>query len=106
MGKVMPPGQVAIAAIFQTPGFVKNGMIHGTMTVHGRQGSLSLSVTGPASGQTSSTTFRLTYKIIGGTGQFKNAAGSGSVVIAITPISKPGTAFPRLGHGKISVAFV
>lgn len=104
-GKVTPLGQVSIAGMFQTPGLVTNGKIHGSLTLRGQHGSLTLSLTGPATGQSSSKAFRLTYMITGGTGPFRNAHGTGAVAITVTPAATTGTGFPRLGHGKVSLVF-
>lgn len=104
-GKVTPLGQVTVTGSFHTPGLIKNGKIQGSLTLHGQRGTLTLSAAGPAAGQSSSRTFRLTYTITAGTGLFHNAKGTGVVVITVTPAPTSGAGFPRLGHGKVSLTF-
>jgi hypothetical protein len=105
-GMIAPAGQTRINGSFDIPGFIRNGTVQGSLTLQGRRGSLTLSITAPASANASSLTHHFTYKIISGTGQFRNGQGSGTVDVTLAPsASQPGQGSLLVGQGKVTLAF-
>ena len=94
-GNVTPLGSDTVSGSLVTPGFVANGRITGTVTLNNSHGSVTASLSGAAPAAiTATSAIKLTYVVTSATGRYKGTAGTGSVVVAFSPMKvAPPTAF-------------
>ncbi len=88
-GKISPLGQISADSTLHSPGFIVHGRTSGTLTLTDSQGnSLTLNLTG-ASMQRGFTgpPAGLTFAIVGGTGTYSGATGSGTARLKEWPQS-------------------
>ncbi|AGA26693.1 hypothetical protein Sinac_2381 [Singulisphaera acidiphila DSM 18658] len=105
-GRILPLGQTSIVGSFLVPGLLRAGKVEGSMTLKSQRGSVTLNITAPSSISAASSSHYFTYQIVSGTGQFRNAQGSGTVDLTLTPsTSHSGSAHSQHGNGKFVLMF-
>lgn len=82
-GTVKTLGAVAIDGTITPPGFIKSAPATGDLTLTAPNGSVTLELTGHPQIGGSPVPQKMTYTISGGTGDFANSGGKGSVAIAL-----------------------
>jgi hypothetical protein len=84
-GKVAPLGQVRMRGELHTPGFIAQGQTVGTITLTNAKGSVTVQLVGPPQPGFSGPPSMFHYTILGGTGQYAGASGSGGATFREQP---------------------
>ena len=98
-GTVQPLGPVQATGTLHTPGFILRGETTGTLTLSNANGSVTLRLVGPPQPGFSGPPPTFTYTVVGGTGAYAGASGTGTVAFseqpAQQPVCPPGTPCPQ-----------
>jgi hypothetical protein len=78
-GGIAPLGQVQVRGELHTPGFVLHGRTVGTVTLTNAKGSVTVRLIGPLQPGFSPPPSTFHYTLVGGTGRYAGASGSGRV---------------------------
>jgi hypothetical protein len=84
-GQVQPLGQSGASGKFTTLGNVATGRSEGQLSLTGRGGDVTLSLTGPEQTGLAPPPDQFDYQITGGTGTFGGATGLGMVTLRLRP---------------------
>jgi hypothetical protein len=100
-GTVAPLGSATAQGNLHTPGFVLRGRTEGMLTLSGPRGSITVRLVGPEQRGFSPPPSTFHYRIIGGTGRFAGASGSGTARFheQSGPVCEPGLPCDPLVHG-------
>jgi hypothetical protein len=88
-GMVAPLGQVRMRGELHTPGFVLHGETTGTITLQNGKGSVTVRLIGPPQLGFSVPPTTFHYTIVGGTGHYAGASGSGRATFHEQPAHGP-----------------
>jgi hypothetical protein len=88
-GVVAPLGHVRLRGELHTPGFISQGKTLGTIKLTNAKGSVSVQMVGPPQPGFSVPPSTFHYTILGGTGQYVGASGSGSATFHEQPAHGP-----------------
>jgi hypothetical protein len=88
-GVVAPLGHVRMHGELHTPGFVLRGHTVGTITLTNAKGSVTVGLVGPSQPGFSGPPSSFRYTIVGGTGQYAGASGSGKATFHEQPAHGP-----------------
>lgn len=104
-GHLGTKARTTLAGSLQAGGFTANPGAHGTVRLAEAHGSITVNLTASPAG----TSDPLEYAIVGGTGAYKGAIGSGSVVLTLDRNKPPRTTTTGHGgftqHGTFDLAF-
>lgn len=78
-------GNVTVAGTVHSVGFIQEGHASGELTFTNAQGSVTVKLEGPSQAGFSPLPKKFEYTVIGGTGQYQNLSGSGTLHLALTP---------------------
>jgi hypothetical protein len=95
-GKIAPMGQTAVNGSIRTPGFVAQGTATGHLTLSSAQGKVMVDLQGPVQAGFSPPPAQFQYTVVGGTGAFLHATGSGTLDLQLKP---------QQGGGKATLTF-
>jgi hypothetical protein len=82
-GAVQPVGTVGATGSLQSPGFIATGVSTGSIKLTSRHGLLRLGLTGDPQAGFSTLPSTFHYTIMGGTGRFKGATGTGTAALTM-----------------------
>jgi hypothetical protein len=97
-GRVQPLGKVHAQGTLQTPGFILTGRTTGVFTLKAVGGSVTVDLVGPPQPGFSDPPSMFNFTIVGSTGRFRGATGSGTATFheAKPPTCPPGTVCPQI----------
>jgi hypothetical protein len=99
-GAVAPLGPVRMSGELHTPGFISQGNTRGMVTLTNAKGSVTVQLVGPPQPGFSGPPSMFRYTIVGGTGRYAGASGSGRATFeeqpAHGPVCPPNTVCPTI----------
>ena len=105
LGRANGVGAVAVTGKLVSVGFIREGHATGTLTVRTARGNLTVAVTGPPQQGFSDLPTQFTFTVKGGTGRFKNATGTGTLIVALKADPFTANAPNAHGHGSATLTF-
>jgi hypothetical protein len=77
-------GDVTVSGTVHSVGFIREGRASGELTFTNANGSVTVKLVGPKQPGFSALPHKFTYTVIGGTGQYKNLSGDGTLHLVLT----------------------
>jgi hypothetical protein len=81
-------GDVTVSGTVHSVGFIREGNATGELTFKNANGSVTVKLTGPTQPGISALPHKFEYTVTGGTGQYKNLSGDGTLHLVLTATAR------------------